>query len=79
MGTSSRLMPLAYLLSVMRDPAQPMDLRMRAAIAALPYTNAKKRIVGEDAPAPGVNALAPPKHGRRSGRRLSLVKPATMN
>jgi hypothetical protein len=77
MATSSRLMPLAYLLRVMRDPAQPMDLRMRAAIAALPYTHAKRR--RDDVPRPNGKAPASPEMGARTNRRLSLVKPAAMD
>ena len=31
--------PLAFLLSVMRDPKQPDDVRLQAAIAAAPYVH----------------------------------------
>jgi len=33
--------PLDFLLSVMNDPAQPVEVRMRAAGLALPYCHAK--------------------------------------
>jgi hypothetical protein len=35
------LLPLDYLLSVMSDPGQPVEVRMRAAGLALPYCHAK--------------------------------------
>jgi hypothetical protein len=31
--------PLAFLLAVMRDPKQPDDVRLQAAIAAAPYVH----------------------------------------
>ncbi|MFN6953777.1 MAG: hypothetical protein ACK4PG_03165 [Acetobacteraceae bacterium] len=39
--TAAGASPLAYLLAVMRDEAQPVEVRMRAAGLALPYCHAK--------------------------------------
>lgn len=38
---AGELNPLSYLLSVMRDKAQPVETRLRAAGMALPYTAQK--------------------------------------
>ncbi len=36
-----RMLPLAYMLRVMRDPKQPMELRMEMAKAAAPYMHSR--------------------------------------
>lgn len=41
MAEASGLMPLEFMLSVLRDEAQPMESRMDAAKAAAPYVHAK--------------------------------------
>ena len=41
--------PLAYLLSVMNDAAEPVETRMRAAGLALPYCHAKPAPIGAKA------------------------------
>lgn len=43
------LSPLAYLLSVMNDAAEPVETRMRAAGLALPYCHAKPAPIGAKA------------------------------
>lgn len=47
----SGLLPLKYLLGVMRDTEQPQEMRMDAAKAAAPYVHARLQAVqlsGED-------------------------------
>ena len=47
----SGLLPLEYLLGVMRDDGQPQDIRMDAAKAAAPYVHARlqaMQLSGED-------------------------------
>lgn len=66
--------PLGFLLAVMRDPAQPIALRMRAAIAALPYTAAKKRAGTKDTSAPTLTSSGVPEQRNKVTRRLHLVK-----
>ena len=48
------LSPLDFLLGVMRDSSIPPDCRMKAAQAALPYTNSK--LARSPATDPAVNA-----------------------
>lgn len=45
-ATQANVTPLEYLLSLVADEGQPLDVRMRAAGMALPYCHGKK---GEDA------------------------------
>lgn len=40
------LTPLEYMLRVMRDPREPMELRCRMAIAAAPFCHPRKGEVG---------------------------------
>ncbi|MCB4820748.1 hypothetical protein [Roseicella aerolata] len=50
--------PLAYLLSIMRDPNADPARRDRAAIAALPYLHAKMEAPGKKAAAEAAAAEA---------------------
>lgn len=48
------LMPLDYLLAIMRDECQPFSFRFKAALAALPYCHRKLAAV-EHSEKPGIS------------------------
>lgn len=47
--TEASVSPLPYLLSVMNDPAEPVEVRIRAAGLALPFLHAKPAPIGAKA------------------------------
>ena len=58
---ASGLMPLDYMLSIMRDENEPLDRRMEMAIAATPYMHPKLRQVEVN----GRHAVGPSEELRR--------------
>ena len=64
---AARLDPLAYLLAVMNDEGQPVEVRLRAAGMALPYTAAR--------PAPAKRKPAPEAAGGNGWDHLLMSKP----
>lgn len=74
-ATQASVTPLEYLLSLVADEGQPLDVRMRAAGMALPYCHGKK---GEDAgkhkPADPAEVAETAMGGRYAPRRVRDFK-----
>lgn len=54
---ASGLTPLDFMLTVLRDPLQPCDLRMDAAKAAAPYCHPKRAPVDSDGEDVGLTVI----------------------